>query len=336
MSFPYQFEAGFETGALAEFTAGEVDGSSRLNARHYTYSGKLPFPVSVPYEGAYCAEIDFGFGALNDAYVLETTGFAVSASTVAAMRFYLWVSGDLVMAASDTLQLFHWQSGAFVTELVIELRNNAGQIQVRGGDNGTATYRTSDLTLNTWHCLELVINTGSGVDGTCSFYVDGQQIGAQVTAITMAALTRGIVGAVNVPAGTTRGRLLIDAVVVDDTRVGPLQNRFARTRRVTKSGHLALGPGRLTDIALIGLNADNTVTVWDTDRGDTTDSSRIVYGPIQSGAIQDTYRYFEYPYYFTRGLYAQLTGTTPRASLTVEEAIDMSFGDIKELGNRAM
>ena len=336
MSFPYLFESTFELGGVTEWTS-ETDTEAKLNVRHYTHLGKMPFVDFVPYDGAYAAHINLALGTA-DAYLQEDTGADTAAAGTIAIRFYVWV-GQLVMAASDRFNIFALESAAGTNEAAVGIVNNAGTMQFVFSETGAialgAGTRLTDVIQNAWHCIELVclIDSGVGDDGTITAYVDGYQIGTAIATLDQGAIVHARMGAIGIDAGTTAGHLLFDCVVFDDTRVGLLGNRFARTRRVTKSGHLALGPGRLSDLTLFGSNVNNTVTLWDTDRADLTDQSRIITGPLQGSGAVSTYLNLRKPYYFTRGVYAELGGTNPRCNVTIEESLDMSWGDIKTLGN---
>lgn len=332
MSFPFSFNANAEGGVLTEFTGSASDADSKMAARHFTYLAKrLPYPDAVPIEGAYCFHTDLSLGA-NDAYQLEATSAAVAVSTAAAIRFYFYAASNLTTATSDTFDLLLWQSAGPVSEFSVNVQNSAGVLKLRGGDTGGATFRSTDLITNQWHCIELVVNTGSGVNATAALFVDGFQVGATITGITCAALTQIRFGAMNIDAGTTAGHLLYDALVIDDTRVGPLTDRFSYRRRAHKSTHLALGHGHFGATGLYAADGDNTLTLWDTDRGDTSDTSKILLGPIQVTGVQSQTIAVASPTYFTKGVYAQMTGTNPRCQIEILEAPDMSLGQIKTLG----
>lgn len=320
MSLPYLFQEGLESGTLGNLDS-LTDTNSKAVIRHYSYLAKLPYPDCIPYKGAYAAHINLA-GGTADAYWQEATGAVVAANTAAACRFYFWASSNLTMAASDTFDLLLWQSAGPVNEFSINVLNNAGVLQVRGGDTGGATFRSSDLILNTWHCLELVVNTGTGVNATSSFYVDGALIGAQITGITCAALTQARLGAMNIDAGTTAGHLLFDEVVFDDTQVGRLTNRFGQLRVLTQTGHAVIGPAAIysADIVLSSAN-DETMVMYDSDAADTLDVSKRVY------VFGETH-----PVYIQRGLYCVLAGTSPIANIRVESAQDMSEAGLKNLG----
>jgi len=322
MTLPYAFQEDFEQGTLGNFNS-ETDTESKLSVEHYSVTAKLPFVDSVPYRGAYAALIDLALGTA-DAYYQEDDGFDVAANTAAAARFFFWLSSDLVMAASDTFDLFRWQSAGPTTEFSANIQNNAGVITFRAGDGGAGTFRTSPITLNTWHCAELVINTGTGVNATCTVFLDNYQLGAQITGITCAALTQAWLGSIGIDAGTTRGRILLDQVVCDDTRIGAFTKRFDMTRIATKSGHVLLGPGSALEADIILSAAmDETMTMWDTDTADTSDLSRRVL----------MYQAFR-PIFVQRGLYVVLAGTNPIGVIKFRDALDMSEGGIKNLGVR--
>lgn len=322
MALPYAFECNFEDGTSSPFDS-ETDTDSKLSVEHYSTLARLPFVDSIPYRGAYAALVNLALGT-NDAYYQEDVGFDVAANTAAAMRLMFWISSDLVMAASDTFDIFRWQSAGPVTEFSMNIQNNAGVITFRGGDGGAGTFRTSPITLNEWHCAELVINTGTGANGTCTVYLEGNQLGAQITGITCAALTQAWVGTVGIDAGTTRGRVLFDQIVADETRVGCFSKRFNMTRLATKTGHLVLGPASIVEADLIQSAAfDETATMWDTDTADTSDLSRRI-------VVFDAQRSI----YVNKGLYVVLTGTNPVCAVKCTSALDMSEGGIKNLGSR--
>lgn len=334
MAHPFLFEGNYELGTANPFDS-EVDTSARIDYPHYSLLAGHPL-LDVPYRGAYCMRVDLGVGAVADAYVQEDTGFDVAANTAAAMRFYLFVSTNFTSADTDTFDLFLWQSAGPVNEFSINVLNTAGDLTIRGGDTGTGTFRSALLTLGIWHCAELVINTGTGANGTCDFYLDGALVGS-VASIASAALTQARLGAMNVDAGTTAGILLFDHMIADDARVFPNKERWPATQLVTASQHVALGPGRLASINLLaGGAADNIVTVYDTDQANTTDTGNVI-AQVSNATANETEHVVltDTPSagYFKRGCYVSLAGTNPRALVTFSERF-MSRGQIKSYGLR--
>lgn len=321
MALPYLFQCGFEDGTLGAFDS-LSNGNTKVSYKHYSELARtLQFPDAIPYKGSFAAHFDLSLGTTT-AYFEEATGAVVAANTAAAFRCYFWASSNLTMAASDTFDLLIWQSAGPVSEMSINILNNAGTLQLRGGDTGAGTWRSTDLITNTWHCLELLINTGTGVNATCSFYVDDQLIGAQITGITSAAMSQARVGAQNIDAGTTAGHLLFDEIVFDDTRVGPLARRFDQTRVLTQSGHAVLGPASIVeaDILLSSAN-DETLVLYDTDNASILDLSKrvAVFGQ-------------QNPIYVEKGLYCVLGGTSPVAFIKVQDCRDMNASQIVALG----
>jgi len=320
MTLPYLFQWGWEDNSAGGFDS-TTNGNSKITIKHYSQLAR--FPYQNCYKGSYCADFDLSLGT-STAYYEEATGMAVAANTAAACRFYFWLSPDLVMAASDTFDMFIWQSAGPASEFSVNILNNAGVITVRAGDTVGATFRSSPISLGQWHCIELVINTGTGVNATCTAHLDNVQMGAQITGITCAALTQGRLGAMNQDAGTTLGHLMFDEVCFDDTRIGPLSNQFSRTRVLTQSGHAILGQASILEADLVLSSAnDEVATLWDSDAADTTDLSRRIFVYGQTNRI-----------YVTQGLYVTLSGTNPVFAVKVAEAQDMSSNQIQQLGLR--
>lgn len=334
MAFPFSFQESFEASTLGGFNS-ETDTQSKLDFPHYSVLAGNPC-CDIPWRGAYCMRVDLGI-ATNDALLTELEGFDVNANTVAHCRFYLFVSTNLTMAASDTFDLLLWDSAGPVTEFSINILNNAGVIEIRGGDTGGATFRSSPLSLGQWHAVELSINTGTGANGTCDFYLNGTQVGAQITGIASAALTQARLGVSGQDAGTTAGVVLMDAIVVDDTRVYPHKERFPASLLVTGTGHAAVGPGRVASVTLIaGAAADNVVTIYDTDQANTADAGNViaVVGNDTAGqTVHVDLTVSPSGGYFKRGCYVSLVGTNPRALVTFAERYQ-SKGLIKSYGLR--
>lgn len=320
MAFPFAFEESFEVGTLGGFNS-ETDTQGKLDFPHYAVLAGNPC-CDVPWRGAYCMRINLALGTA-DALLAELEGFDVNANTAAHLRFYFFAGTDLVMAASDALTLLLWESAGPTTEFSVELRNNAGVIELRAGDTGGSTFRATPIALGQWHAVELSVNTGTGANGTCDFYLNGGQVGAQITGIASAALTQARLGVTDVDAGTTAGTLLFDAIVVDDTRVYPHKERFPASLLLTASGHAAVGPGRVASINLLaGAAADNIVTVYDTDQGNTADAGNVI-AQVSNSAAGETEQVdltaSPSAGYFKRGCYVTLSGTNPRALITFAE-----------------
>lgn len=330
MVFPYIADQNFELGTAGEFTS-ETDTESKLSIAHYAQLARHGARIEVPYAGAYCAWIDLSLGTA-DAYVQEDTLYDLAADATLHIRFMFYAKG-LVMAASDRFTILSLDSAGPVSEMTISILNNAGRMQFVAAETGATAVgsgRVVDLIQDEWHALELSVNidAGGGNDGTANFYVDGYQIGAQITGLDQAAIVQARFGAMGIDAGTTAGHLLFDAIIADDTRVYPPARRWGAERLATKSGHLFVGPGQLQRVTLMaGAATDNALICYDTDEADITRPGRIIIPELRNAqGASDTVTY-DVPHdagYFQRGCYVALSGTNPRAHITARRATEGS------------
>ena len=336
MAFPYLFEADAEEGTNGVFNS-ETDTNSKLAVRHYEYLARnLLFPDAVPLRGAYCWHIDLS-GGTADAYLEELEGFDTALAGTIHIAGAIQITNNLVMAASDQFVHFALQSAGPVNEITVEIRNNAGVIEILASDNGVPTIRAAALTLNRWHIWELscTIDSGAGNDGTVDFFLDGNQIGAQLTAIDQGAITQARWGTIGIDVGTTAGHILMDRLIADDTRVYPMARRYGNQVLLTKSGHVALGGGQLAEVSYYaGAASDNEFRMFDTDEAN-TNAAPPLFPEWRNQAVQETYVYnvLDGYGYFRRGLYVQMTGTNPHAMVVLKHA-NVSTAGIKNYAMR--
>ena len=315
MAFPWLSEKLFETGDATEFDS-ETDGNGVLNIRHYKQLAQQPVnpttnkPMPMPYRGAYMMEVNLA-GADTNQYLQEDDDFDTSANATIHAKVVFYVTGDLTMADTNRFTLFTLQNTSNVDESVIDIRNNSGVIEVLAAETGSAsTVRATGLELDKWHTAELKahIDAGGGDDGTLDFYLDGTQVGAQITSLDQGAITHARVGVIGVDAGTTAGRVYIGEVMADDARLYPHPVRNANPRTITKSQHLFVGPGYLDWAALVSSgDSDDVILLFDTDTADTNQA--------QAFKIEldwDVHTSFSTPTYFQNGCYVQLAGTNCR------------------------
>jgi hypothetical protein len=332
MSFPYIADQAFEAGTTAEFDS-ETDTDSKLNIVHYTTLARHGARLELPFRGAYCAHIDVS-GGTADAFLQENDLYDLAADGTLYIRFYFYAKG-LVMAASDRFTLFALQSAGPTDEVVVDVRNNAGVIELLAAETGAAaTVRATPLVQDQWHCIELGVNldAGGGNDGTVDFFVDGYQIGAQLGSLDQGAIIQARLGAIGIDAGTTAGHLLFDALVADDTRIFPARTRFGQQRLATKTGHLFLGPGEVQTVTLMaGSAADNALACYDTDEA-ITDATNLIVPELRNAQGAGDSVVYHVPMgqgYFQRGCYVVLTGTNPRALVAARRATDMGVGMVR-------
>lgn len=332
MVHPYVAEHNFEAGTNAEFTS-EVDTESKLNIDHYTVLARNGARLEVPYAGAYAAHIDLSLGTA-DAYLQETALYDMVAGDRRLLRLMFYAKG-LTMAASDRFTILALQSAGPVDEMTLSILNNAGRLQLVAAETGAtavASGRVADLIQEQWHTLELLINIDTGAtDGSMTFFLDGYQIGTELTGLGQGAITQARIGAMGIDAGTTAGHLLFDSIIVDDTRVFPPATRFSATRVLTKSGHAFLGPGQIESVALIaGAGTDSVLTCYDTDEANTNTPMIVPELRNADGGLDPVvYLAWHGAGYFKRGCYIVLSGTEPRAHITARRATSLSVGAIK-------
>lgn len=325
--FPYVAHMNFEAGGVAEFDS-ETDTESKLNVRHWSWLAGHGARLELPYHGAYAMHIDLSAGTAA-AYLQENDLFDLSADATLHIRFYFYAKG-LTMATSDRFNIFALESAADTNEVAVGVINNAGEIQLICSETGAtavgAGSRQTYLEQGVWHCVELSVNidAGGGNDGTIDFFVDGQQVGAQITALDQGAIVHARFGVTGIDAGTTAGHLLFDSLVADDTRVFPMRSRFGEQQMAMKSGHLFLGRGELEQVTLMaGAATDNALILYDTDEANTNDASNIIVPELrnaQGASDTVTYNVPKGQGWFERGCYAALSGTNPRALVMARRA----------------
>lgn len=309
MAFPFTYEANFEAGTTAEFDS-ETDSSSKLNIRHWTKIKSTPGNAGLmPYRGAYCMEVDLN-GAAATQYLQENDGFDIAANATLYVRLIFLITTDLTMAASDRFTLLALQNTSNVDEAVIDVRSNAGIIQVLAAETGAATtLRATDLELGKWHTAELFVNIDENGedDGTLDFYLDGVQVGAQITGLDQGAITHARLGAQGIDAGTTAGRIYVNEIAADDARLYPYAARYPFSQEITKSQHFFVGPGWIDTCVVLSTASDNVIKLYDTDTANVLGDEYIAeLDPDASISVT-------VPLRFQKGCYIQLEGTSPRA-----------------------
>lgn len=312
MAHPFDFQENYEDGTKGNFDGTTVDGGSALTFLHWKRL-RASSLAPMPFRGAYLPQINLASVDSSGTYFLEDTAFDHSSNVTRHLRFMFFVTSDLVMAASDIFDIFQIRSASLV-EFALSVRNNSGAIEIGAGETAGST-RTKTLSLGEWHTVEatLAIQGAGGSSGTIDFFIDGAQVGTQVTGITHVATTNARLGVQNIDAGTTTGRIYYDQVVYDDTRVFPHATRKPSDIIVTDSEHVFVGPGVVSSATLLTTGASNLMHVYDTDTANVNDD--------QSRKIEldlNTHTSVEGPFYFNKGCYVELGGTDPRGQITIE------------------
>ena len=311
MAHPWVFQENFEGGDKGNFDGTSVDGGGALSFLHYTQLTKLA-NNPMPFRGAYLPQIEIADVDGSGTYLLENSAFDTSADITRHLRFYLFVTDDLTMAASDIFDILHIRSGS-AAEVVVSIRNNSGVIEIGAGETAGST-RTTHLTLGKWHAIELSLAIDGAADGsgTIDFFVDGTQVGAQIGSLTQAQITNARFGVQGKDSGTTAGRLYFDQIVYDDARVYPIANRKPKNVIVTDDEHVFIGPGVIDGATLLTTGDSNTMHIYDTDTADANDaSSRKVELDLE------THTSWDGPIHFEKGCYVDLGGTNPRGQVVI-------------------
>jgi hypothetical protein len=315
----YQYESNFETGDATEWSAGETDTESRLSVDFYAdLAVKYPYYSDpLPYRGSYMLHGDLSIAGNADGYVQDTTLATALAGTV-WLRFYIKVTTDLVMAASDRFTVAAFQSAGPVDEAVVCIRNNAGAYEILISETSAgATVVASGLTLGGWHMVELgcVVDSGGGDDGTIAFYLDRYLVGT-LTTVNQAAFAQLRMGIMGKDAGTTAGHVFFDGVVGHTAQIGGNRARNQEVMTVTKSIFLAQGPGRVDEYDMMaGAGQDDHMTLYDMDKLPLLAGTALLGPPLGATSPFQTVTGPRRKIYFNRGLYVVLSGTSPQGTV---------------------
>lgn len=322
----YLADDGFEADTIDTvlWNGTNPDTDNKYDPIHYTEAIRRRLP-HLPYRGAYMGLIDVSLGT-NDAYT-ESTLVTAAQGTQLWARFYLATHG-MVMADNDTMTLLEVQSAGPVVEGVVALRQISGRVQVYAAETEAALLaatRGCDL-LPGWHCIELgmAIDTGAN-NGVLFFYVDGYQIGANVTGLTQAAIAQVHFGLKSIPATATAGLIFLDDFAMDTGRIYPYRERYPEDITLTKSGCVYPGHGLVMSVSLLGGSAaDGELRLYDRDTAPATAAigSGLLSPQLTAGLGEtSTYNAEDNPLAYHRGLWVELGGTEPRAHIRLARAL---------------
>lgn len=335
MAFAYLFEENFELGTIGAFNT-ETDTESRLDIAHYSTLSRIP-GLDAPYRGAYCMRVNLANdGTPADALLQETDGFDAAADGTVYVRFALYISPDIVMATTDEFAVFQIWSSTNTVEGGFYLNfTTAAGLRLGIGETSGSVFKP--ISTGAWHILEMVYNVDNAGnnDGTIDAWLDGSSY-TQVASLDQGAITSAVFGAIGQDAGTTRGYILFDEIVADDTRIGPIIERFPTEMTFTLSGHAFVGPGEVCNASLLsGAGTDCVVRIYDTDTAYVTDAQAFKV-ELKNTANNELVDPAGMPVRVKRGCYVQLTaGTTPRASVQFC-ALNQSPGTIRNWGQKRL
>lgn len=334
MAFPFILESNFDLGTNAEWTS-ESDTGSLLDFPHFSELARIP-GMPAPYKGGHCMRVVCGD---TNTHMVVSTAIDIADAATASARWYMYVSPDFTATADDVFNIFELaQAGGGTVETTVGMRITAAtnKLEIGIGD-GTApsTYATNDFPRGKWVGVEVTVKCSTTAVGTATLYVDGASVVALTSLTNGAAIGDGQLGT-KATLSTTTGTILFDQFIFDDLRVyteSPSQ-RWNLNPLFTKSAQAFVGPGCVENAALYaGAGTDCVLQLWDTDRGDTTEYSRMVL-ETKNTANSESVDAAGLPLEFRRGCYVSITGTTPRAQLKIAPKYWGSAGLIRSFGAR--
>ena len=316
MAFPFLVDETFDDGTRGNFDA-ETDASSILDFPDYRELARTDL---APWRGAHALRLTLNGTAI--ANITETGGFDTSQGGTIHVWFPLCVGKDLTLTSGDAVIVFALQSAGPVNEVVFGIRNNGGTYELFAGETGATRTFPIVRSDRTWYEIELSCTIGNPNDGTIDFFVDGGAVGAQITALSQAAITQGMLGAISGTAANNAGTILIGGIVADDARLYPRQRFPQETFWVTRDMCAFVGPGRIENATLTGTSTDAVMTILDTDSYSAT-GTQFSHEPRvyvrNTTASADAPQGHIGPIDFVNGAYVILTGTNPQCMISVAE-----------------
>ena len=337
MSFQWISEENFELGTRGHFDA-TTNGNSKLDFPHYSELARTP-GLAMPWSGAYCLRCNLGLGT-SDAFIQETGDWDMTTGSAELfLRFMLWLDPNLTMANTNEFAIMQYWSSTNTVETGVYINfTTANGLRIGIGEASASSFLP--ISTGVWHSVETFFNPAGSANGAIDLWLDGSPA-TQVGSITNASITSGILGTVGIDAGTTRGHILFDSIIADDARIFTPEHRFSDTVFLTKSGHAFVGPGIIDNVTLLSsATADNVLSIYDTDLGNTDDySNRKVIlrnTGTTGGEIVDP---AGMPVEVNHGAYVTLSGTAsaegPQAIVRIKRAIAYgSEGAMRNYGLR--
>lgn len=316
MAFPYGFEENFELGTTGGFDS-ETDTGSLLDVAHYTtLAGMAGAPM--PFRGAYCLRNQLG--DTND-HTLTEGSIDIADAGTGYVRFYLYVSPDMTATADDVFNIFEFQQAGGTVEMALSMQITAATnlLEIGFGDGAVASSFVPFPARGRWVCVELLATVSTGGAGVATLFLDGTQVQTATTLTQAAAVGQGVLGSQNTLA-TTTGTLFFDQFIFDDGRIYEIPIRYPQNLYLTKSGHAFVGAGRISNISLLSGGAtDNVLQIYDTDVATTTHTGLLKL-ELKNVVAADIVDPAGVPVDIQRGCYISLTGTDPRAMISIDWA----------------
>jgi len=316
MAFPWTFYENFDGGDRGLFNSANDSGTTLIDYPDYK---ELARSGMAPWQGAHCLRIIHNGTATSD--IQEDDGLDIAAGATLHIWFPICVAADYTLAANDVeIILAIRETGT--NEVVFGVDRSGDDYRFFAGETGATRTLVFNRSNSVWHQIELSMTIdNSGPDGTIDFYVDGTQVGGQIATLSQGAITTARYGAVSGTSATSAGTILLGTIIADDARVYPRERFPVDTTWVQADTVAFVGKCTLDSASVTGTSTDAVLTLLDTDvytaTGTNFSHEPVVY--IRNITANDQAPGFNTPVKFKRGIYAQLTGTSPQAFISIKE-----------------
>jgi hypothetical protein len=314
----YNFDQATRTFTTIGFD-GETDGSSAMDFPHFSTLAQNP-KLEMPYRSAYCMRVDLSISSTT-ARLNDSLNWDVTLTNTKYVRFMFFLSDDVTMANTDEFLISRFFSNQVEGGFYVNYTTANGYRMGMGHNNATTQYQ--GLTLGEWHTLEMKMTPAAAACEVAG-WLDGVAFTTISGSTSTAGVGSGVLGVMELDAGTTKGIVLYDECQTSLTQLYPLQERWPNPKILTHSGHAFVGPGRITNVTLLSGStaADSVVEVFDTDEADINDHTNIVARVQNSVAAgNETVDAAGMPVNVKRGAYVTIAGsgtTSPRAIISFE------------------
>lgn len=313
MAYPFIFDETFDDGTRGGFDS-EV--GSGLDFAAYTVLARFGL---APWRGAHV--LRHALNGADTGHVFKNGSFGLTAGGTTHVWLPVCIGADVILNDGDTVILLAFSSNA-TNEVVFGVRRSGANYQLFAGETG-ATHTLTITRSNTQYYqveLSITLDAGGANDGTIDFYVDGGQVGTQITGLNQGVIDLLSLGVISGTAAGDSGNILIGGIVVDDTRIYP-RTRFPQdTVWVTRDINAFVGPCCIDNVTLTGTGTNAVLTILDTDIFSSTGIafSREPVSYVRNVTANDQSPGLNTPIELKRGAYVQLTGTNPQAWVSMK------------------
>jgi len=316
-----EYQDNFETGNADRWDVAESDDSSQLDFPHYTELARRK-DMPMPYSGAYLAR--WILSGSTDVATIGEGDIDIANGETKWFRMRIWVSSSFLAdsTVNDVIPLLELQrTTGNAVQYAFGIRTRPGDTPTRvnygvGVLAPTAWATNKDIELDTWYTIELKVNVQTAAaTGEIELYItkDGDEPSSTADASVATNqsdndVVRGILGTQGVE-DTTFGTICInDFKMQQDDRIWPEKDRFSTVMTTTQNGHLFVGAGRVSNVALIqgGSNDNNILRIYDSDNGGTQGLKlQVASSSTSESQVQDS---SGVPFDVTRGCFAYIEG----------------------------